>query len=94
MSAPFLCELRADRERAVVIPTEGWTRRPSPGSSSRSSGSATPATRRSCSTWSAPGSVDPAGLALLPRIDAVAGRHQVTLMLDLQRADAALLLEA
>lgn len=85
---PFLCEIRADRERAIVV-THGTL-------DTASFPDLEAVIERLCAAdfsaialdLRAPRSVDPTGLALLHRIDALAGRHQVALILDLQRTDA------
>jgi alpha-beta hydrolase superfamily lysophospholipase len=93
-ASPFLCEIRTDWERAIVI-THGTL-------DAASFPQLEGAIQRLCTAGfsaivldlRAPGSVAPTGLALLHRIDALASRHQVTLSLDLQRTDADQLLEA
>ena len=97
-ASPLLCEIRTDWEtdweRAIVI-THGTL-------DAASFPQLEDAIQRLCTAGfsaivldlRAPGSVAPTGLALLHRIDALASRHQVTLSLDLQRADADQLLEA
>lgn len=93
-ASPFLCEIRTDWERAIVI-THGTL-------DATSFPQLEAAIQRLCTAGfsaivldlRAPGSVAPTGLALLHRIDALASRHQVTLSLDLQRTDADQLLEA
>jgi alpha-beta hydrolase superfamily lysophospholipase len=90
---PFLCELRADGDRATVV-THGML-------DTASFPDLEAVVQRLCAAGfsvialdlRAPHSVDPAGLALLHRIDALASRHDVRLMLDLQRSDADHLLD-
>ncbi len=90
---PFLCEIRADGQRATVI-THGTL-------DAASFPDLEAVIQRLCTAGfsaialdlRAPRSVAPAGLALLHRVDALTGRYQVTLSLDLQRTDADHLLD-
>ena len=90
---PFLCELRAEGERATVI-THGTL-------DAVSFPDLEDVIDRLCAAGfsvialdlRAPQSIDPSGLALLHHIDALAGHYDVTLTLDLQRADADHLLD-
>lgn len=93
-ASPFLCEIRTDWERAVVVPHGTLDAMSFPRLEATIQRLCTAGFSAIVLDLRAPGSVAPTGLALLHRIDELAGRHQVTLSLDLQHVDADRLLEA
>lgn len=93
-TSPFLCEIRTDWERATIIPHGILDATSFPLLEGTILRLCTAGFSAIVLDLRAPGSVDPAGLGLLHRIDELASRHDVTLSLDLQRPDADNLLEA
>jgi len=92
-SPPFLCEIRTDWERAVVIPHGTLDDATFPRLEREVQRLCTAGFSAIVLDLRAPGSVDRTGLALLHRIDELASRHEVTLTLDLQATDADQLLD-